>query len=122
MPAPVPHHLAGGIHPGAFVQSTEPDTTDVQEGVLWVVTSGDPPFALKVWRAAVWQQVGLVSADTAIDGTGHLLTDCLTFANGATVCADGDEKITIHTPSAAHSFDLTGYTLPGGHRLEVAAP
>jgi hypothetical protein len=57
---PVLHHRARGVHPGAFVQATEPITTDVQDGVLWVDTSTAPPFALRVWdqAAGLWHDVG----------------------------------------------------------------
>lgn len=77
MPGPIPHHLASGIHPGAFVQSTAPDTADVQDGVLWIDTSSGPPFALRVWRAddEEWETV---------DSTG--VDDCIEFASGSRLC------------------------------------
>jgi hypothetical protein len=114
MSAPIPHHLATGIHPGAYVQDTEPDTSLAQDGVLWVDTGIGPPYALKCWdaTAALWRAVGAASG-------GILTDDCLTFPHGATICNDAADVIQVNTPNGAYAMDTTGITLPGGHRLEA---
>jgi hypothetical protein len=56
----IQHHRALGVHPGAFVQPNEPDTSDAQDGVLWVDTSTGPPHVLKMWVQLTdsWVEVG----------------------------------------------------------------
>jgi hypothetical protein len=65
MSDPISHHRAAGIHPGAFVGPTAPDTSDVQDGVLWVDTSIGHPYQLWVWKAdpGEWTEVGLTNRD-----------------------------------------------------------
>ncbi len=62
MSGPVLHHRALGVHPAAFVGPTAPDTTDVQDHVLWVDTATLPPYRLKMWEVAAtaWRDVGSV--------------------------------------------------------------
>jgi hypothetical protein len=72
------HSLATGIHPGAYVQPTQPANPytagdglshDLQDGVLWVDTSsGAPPYPVRVWQASTnsWTYLQL-------DATGYQL-------------------------------------------------
>lgn len=112
------HHNAYGIHPGAFVQSDRPDTSDSQNGVLWVDTSIGPPHQLKWWEMETdtWHDIG--SVESGVDDTGHLLSECLTLINGATLCNPSTDDVRLHTPTGHFGYDTTGITLPGGHRLE----
>lgn len=114
------HHNALGIHPGAFVQDSAPDTAEVQDGVLWVDTSSGPPYQLKVWDlgAATWHLVGIVGSAVGVDSGGNLATDCLVFPRDASICNPENGLVEVHTPASTHGFDGAGYTLPGSHRLE----
>lgn len=74
MPSPITHHHALGIHPGAFVQPTAPNTADAQDGVLWLDTSAGPPYVLKRWDAsgAAWRTVQMDATGYPLPG-GHRL-------------------------------------------------
>jgi hypothetical protein len=115
------HHHALGIHPGAFVQSSAPHTSDVQDGVLWVDTSIAPPYQLKVWDegAGAWRAVGTISG---VDGSGHLATACLTFPNGQEICGDLSGVLRFLVAGAELRHDSSGVQIPGGHRLEEHDP
>jgi hypothetical protein len=92
---------------------------DLQDHVLWIDTSSGPPCQLKMWDAATpgWLDVGSISS---VSGGGTVGVDCLTFPNGAVVCNPSIDVVTLATPTGEHQWDVTGYTLPDGHRLERA--
>lgn len=69
------HSQAGGIHPGAFVQADPPNTSDVQDGVLWLDTSSGPPYVLRVWNAtgaAGWEVVQMDATGYPLPGGARL--------------------------------------------------
>jgi hypothetical protein len=62
---------------------------------------------------------GAESGGSAVDGTGAVSVDCLTFPRGATLCNAADGIVQIAVPSGTFSFDSTGITLPGGGRIDA---
>jgi hypothetical protein len=116
---PVYHHSALGIHPGAYYQHDAP--TPRNNGDLWIDTSSGPPFALKVWdvESEAWLAVAVVGAGTGVDPSGTVAVTCLTFPLGAQVCNSTAGELHYLMPLVEHVQDGTGYTIPGGHRLET---